>query len=184
MISTRRFVTADRRAHKRDGPSPLDTASACGTSRHPRRRGCGFGGAGGGRDAFYGRLNQSGRCPLDDDSPLSRTYSAWCGIRTNIGADSRRNDQVDEHRRSEHAAREGTPPRRAETGDSELRVKDLLAFAEACGARPEELVAGIVKPPATQLVLDLDPPVGRAVLKLVDVLKQQMPRHGQAAKAS
>jgi len=73
---------------------------------------------------------------------------------------------------------------RWETGDSELRVKDLLAFAEACGARPEELVAGIVKPPATQLVLDLDPPVGRAVLKLVDVLKQQMPRHGQAAKAS
>ncbi len=73
---------------------------------------------------------------------------------------------------------------RWETGDSELRVKDLLAFADACGARPEELVAGVVKPPATQLVLDLDPPVGRAVLKLVDVLKERTPRRGKAAKAS
>ncbi len=73
---------------------------------------------------------------------------------------------------------------RWETGDSELRVKDLLAFAEACGARPEELVAGVVKAPATQLVLDLDPPVGRAVLKLVDVLKERTPRRGKAAKAS
>lgn len=62
---------------------------------------------------------------------------------------------------------------RWETGDTELRVTDLLAYAQACGVKPEELVAGILKPPAQQLVLDLDPPVGRAVLRLVDVLKER-----------
>jgi transcriptional regulator with XRE-family HTH domain len=61
---------------------------------------------------------------------------------------------------------------RWETGDTELRVADLFAYAEACGVKPEELVTGILKPPAQQLVLDLEPPVGRAVLRLVDVLKE------------
>lgn len=62
---------------------------------------------------------------------------------------------------------------RWETGESRPTVADLLAYAEACGVRPEDLVRGIVRPPAEQLVLDLEPPVGRAVLKLVDVLKER-----------
>jgi transcriptional regulator with XRE-family HTH domain len=73
---------------------------------------------------------------------------------------------------------------RWETGDIELRVADLFAYAEACGVTAEELVAGLSKPLAQQLVLDLDPPVGRAVLRLVDVLKVRTPRRRGRAKAS
>jgi transcriptional regulator with XRE-family HTH domain len=62
---------------------------------------------------------------------------------------------------------------RWESGDVALRVADLFAYAEACGVTAEELVAGLTKRSAEQLVLELDPPVGRAVLRLVDVLKER-----------
>lgn len=62
---------------------------------------------------------------------------------------------------------------RWERGELEVKVVDLIRFATACGVEPAEVLEGVAIPPAEQLVLGLEPVVGRKVLDLVEVLRKR-----------
>lgn len=65
---------------------------------------------------------------------------------------------------------------RWESGDLRVTLLDAVAFARVCGSTPEEIVRGLTGRPVEQLVLGLEPPVGRAVIDLVDVLERRRRR--------
>lgn len=62
---------------------------------------------------------------------------------------------------------------RWESGDLRVSVVDALAFARVCGTPAAEIVSGLAGRPVEQLVLGLEPPVGRAVIDLVAVLEKR-----------
>lgn len=65
---------------------------------------------------------------------------------------------------------------RWESGHLRVTLVDALAFARACGSTAEEIVRGLTGEPVEQLVLGLEPPVGRAIIDLVDVLERRKRR--------
>lgn len=69
---------------------------------------------------------------------------------------------------------------RWERGMLEVRVVDLVRFASACGVEPSTFLKGVSPLAVEQLVLGLQPEVGRKVLDLVEVLRaRRQSRYGR-----